>query len=252
MGLVLMLGLTACGDDAGSGAGAVDLAGRELWSVARTVDGADQPLVAGSTVRLTFTDSGVSANAGCNTIFGDARIEGDELVVGALASTSMACEPDLMDQDQWLADLLSSRPTLAVDGDEVSLTSGTTVLTLVDRRVADPDRPLVGTTWTVDTLISGDAASSLPAGVDPPTLTIGDDGRFTAFLGCNRANGPVAVGDTTLTFGPAATTRMMCPPDAMDVEATVLAVLDGEVTWSIEGPALHLDGPHGALRLVAG
>src|SRR5262245_63953243 len=52
--------------------------------------------------------------------------------------------------------------TVAEAGDKLTLTSGTTVVSLQDREVAEPDLPLTGTTWTVDTLLAGGAASSIP------------------------------------------------------------------------------------------
>jgi hypothetical protein len=49
-------------------------------------------------------------------------------------------------------------------------------ITLVDRTVANPDRALIGTRWVVDTLITSDVASSVPAGV-VAFLQLGTDGR---------------------------------------------------------------------------
>ena len=46
------------------------------------------------------------------------------LVVAEMAMTEMACEPAaLMDQDTWLAAVLTSRPTVALDGDTLTLTA---------------------------------------------------------------------------------------------------------------------------------
>ena len=48
------------------------------------------------------------------------------LVVPAMAMTQMACTPAaLMDQDTWLAAVLTSRPTVALDGDTLTLTAPT-------------------------------------------------------------------------------------------------------------------------------
>lgn len=65
---------------------------------------------------LQLTDGQLSASAGCNHMFGPARIEQGRLVVGHLASTLMACAPDAMQREQALAALLRSRPTVRLDG----------------------------------------------------------------------------------------------------------------------------------------
>ncbi len=97
-------------------------------STGQTLDGrtflstkVDGPaLVAGSVVRVTFRDGGVAVHAGCNSMSGSYRIDGDRLVVGQLATTEMACEPDLMAQDQWVAGLLNGA-TIALDGNTLTL-----------------------------------------------------------------------------------------------------------------------------------
>jgi heat shock protein HslJ len=46
------------------------------------------------------------------------RVHGNVLVVDQLGTTDMACNPPaLMAQETWLHQLLSSQPTLALDGD---------------------------------------------------------------------------------------------------------------------------------------
>jgi heat shock protein HslJ len=52
--------------------------------------------------------------------------------------------------------------------------------------------------------------------------------------GCNRFNGGYKQTPTTLTFGPLATTMMMCPDDQMKVERTFLAALDGTVEYRLD------------------
>ena len=80
--------------------------------------------VPGSTVRITFRDGGLAAKAGCNTLFGSATWTGGVLAAPMLASTMMACSPELMDQDTWLAELLQSGPSLALDATTLTLGGG--------------------------------------------------------------------------------------------------------------------------------
>ncbi|HET6966993.1 MAG TPA: META domain-containing protein [Ornithinibacter sp.] len=112
---------------AGCGGGGADLAGSTYTST--EVRGHD--LVEGSQVTLTFEDGRISANAGCNTMSGPATWDGETLEVeGPLASTMMACEEPLMEQDTWVSDFLTSSPALAVDGDELTLGDDSTGMTL--------------------------------------------------------------------------------------------------------------------------
>lgn len=96
-----------------------------------TTDGAEQPLALDGTLQVAFVDGGVSVNAGCNTLFGPADLSGGTIALtGALASTKMACAPELMAQDDELAAFFSAGPAWTVDGEVLTLTGGTTTITL--------------------------------------------------------------------------------------------------------------------------
>ena len=120
-------------------------------------------LVPQTQLQLGFNDGKVTASAGCNGMGGDVRpADGTPLVVDGLAMTEMGCDPARHQQDTWLSESADGRPTLALDGDTLVVTGSTSTLNMRDREVVDPDRPLLGTRWTVDTLIQGDSASSVP------------------------------------------------------------------------------------------
>ena len=130
-GLMVALTLTACdnGDPRAAGLGLThtpadlsELAGGP-W-VADHVTDPNVSLVPGSEIELRFDSDSVSADAGCNRLFGGASIEGDELVVPALASTQKACDDALTQQDAWLTDFLSSHPTIEVLEQELWLSHG--------------------------------------------------------------------------------------------------------------------------------
>lgn len=236
-------------DPAGStappaGAAAAGLDGRTFLST----DITGRTLVPGSQVRLTFGDGQVSANGGCNSMSGAYTIVNGMLIAGQLATTEMACDPALMAQDRWLAELLGGAGvTLA--GDTLTLERAGVVLTLIDREVADPDRPLEGTRWVVDGIVAGDAVSSVPAGVTA-SITIAD-GRVSVEAGCNSGGGTVDVADDTITVGPIALTEMACAPAAMAVEQAVVAALTGQVAYTIEAGVLTLDAGVAGLVLRA-
>jgi len=251
------LALSACGSDssstdtstsastADSSDDSPDLDGRECVSTG--VKG--QTLVEGTKIRLEFMDGAISANAGCNSMGGDYVLEGQTLAVGPMFSTEMGCEQALMDQDIWLAEFLTSSPTVALDGDVLTLDGDGTTIEMLDRESADPDRPIEGTLWVVDGLVTDDAVSSVPGDATASITII--DGEAMVETGCNNAGGSVEVAETTLTFGPMMMTLMACPPAETELERAVLAVLDGVVDYEIEADRLTLrrDTPDGVLGL---
>jgi heat shock protein HslJ len=241
--------LSSCGTATGPAGPALE--GRTFLSTGATQDGAPRELVAGSRVQLSFVDGRVSAQAGCNSIGGAYSVVDGTLVAEQLAMTEMGCSPELMDQDTWLADLLTARPAVATDGDILTLTTAATVLTLQDREVADPDRPLVGTTWRVDSLVTGESVSTTPGGAEA-TITFAADGSVQVRPGCNRGQGTWTEGEGTVTVGPLALTRMACPGDRGELEQAVLAVLGaGELEVDITADRLTLTAGDRGLGLVA-
>jgi heat shock protein HslJ len=258
--LALALATAACGREPLSQPGAADSGGGEPWgrtflSTSVTENGQPRPLVAGTRITLNFVADGhrLGAQAGCNQMGGQASFEGGHLVVGDLATTEMGCDPPRHAQDEWLARFLTSRPAWSRSGSTLTLDNGTARIVLEDREVADPDRPLRGTKWVVDTIVDRDTASSVPAGVEA-SVTFGDDNRFGGNAGCNIMGGNAVVHEatSTITFSELITTRMACDDDRMRVERAVLATLDGDVGYRIDADVLRLDGPGGhGLRLRA-
>jgi heat shock protein HslJ len=125
-----------CGDDddgdgddaeaaAGGGVTAEDLDGRSFTSTELS----GRELVDGSEIVLTFEDGNISAVAGCNSMSGGYSIDEDELEVGELAQTMMACDEELMAQDDWLAAFLADGPTIQLEGDVLTLSDDGTTLT---------------------------------------------------------------------------------------------------------------------------
>ncbi len=260
-------GFTACGNDdtdtpgtttsnpGTTTGGDLDLDGRSFLSEEITDGGEPKVLVSGTQIRLAFDNGSVSGSGGCNSMSGAYTLDGDVLRTEALATTEMACDDDRMAQDDWLADLLGAGPTLALDGATLTLTTDTVELVMTDREVADPDRPLVGTVWQGTTIIDGETASN-SAAVEAVELTFGSDGRVSVKSGCNSGSGSYDASSTTLssgtlTFGPIATTKMMCADEAMAVETHVLRVLDGETDFTIEAASLTLTNGDIGLGLIA-
>lgn len=225
--------VAACGDDGSPVAsGAADLDGRQF--VLTAASGFER--VAGTTVSIRFDDGNVGADAGCNSIGGPYRLDGSTLVVEGLAMTEIGCDPDRHAQDDALAELLTEQPTVTLDGDRLVIETSATRLELLDREVADPDRPLVGPTWTLDTIITGEAASTVP-GESTFTIRFDRDSSAIVVAGCNDAAVPYDSGPGDfpsageIQLGPAtSSTDRTCP----EAERHLLEVLSGEITYEID------------------
>ncbi|HEX4901383.1 MAG TPA: META domain-containing protein [Acidimicrobiales bacterium] len=251
--VLLVLALAAgCGDDDDVSTGDAPegpALAAEYLSIDVTEDGRPRELVPGSRIRLTFSDGQVGASLGCNQLGGRYRLDGDVLVVDELFTTDMGCDPRRHAQDGWFADLLGGRPTLAVAGDDLTITRGSTVVTFRDREVADPDRELVGTTWEVDGFLDVDTAMSMAPPAAPGTLVLREDGWVTGSDGCNSigysdTDDPEGIrhrvaGDRITFEGDPVSTLQACEGGEDYVER-YREVLSGTVTWSIEADRLTL------------
>lgn len=105
--------------------------------------------------------------------------------------------------------------------------------------------PLVGTTWrllSIESMTDEQPATT----IDNPseyTVTFGDDGNAGFRVDCNRGNSTwkteAAADDSgTLTFGPIALTRMMCPQPSADTQ--VAAALGRVRSYLLSDGKLHL------------
>lgn len=251
--LLAVLALAACGDETGDPSDNVEgqepiaaLDGRTFVATSITDHGAPHPLVKGSELRISFKDGNLGMVAGCNQLFGSYAVDGDRLTVAGMGGTDMGCPQPLMDQDAWLSGLFTEPVTFALDGDDLTLTSGVVVLDLTDREVVSPDQPLKGTTWTLDSLITGDAVSSVPAGLKA-TLLIDDDGlHFDS--ACSSLDTAVTIDGDVIRSGDSGSgsAASECGQEQESVDRAVGRVLGSDVTWSIDEKSLTLmSGDHG-------
>ena len=243
--------IIACNTVGAPGGGGGNVEGRTFLSIDVTHNGVQRPLVPGSQIQLSFRDGNLGASAGCNHIGGAYRIEGGRLVVDAMAMTEMGCDEPRHAQDEWLSTFLGSRPQLRLNGAELVLDGGGTVVRLLDRDVASPDRLLTGTRWLLTSLIEQDAVSSVPAGV-VATLELTDDGNFSLQTGCNQGGGRYEVTNGTIRFSQIVLTRMACEGPGGQVEQLVMSVLEaGEVSYDIDSDTLSLQAGERGLQYSA-
>lgn len=240
--VVVVAAAAACSQGAGKPAGA--LGGRTFLSESVTEDGRHRNLVPGTRISLSFEGGRVGATAGCNSMSGPVAVQRDRLVVGDLATTDIGCRPELHDQDSWLAGVLGADPAYVLDGNRLRLVAKGTAIDLLDRVVADPDRPLNGTVWRLDGIVDGDAVSSVPGQVRATARFV--DGQVAIDVeDCNTGGASVDIGPAELVVGPLRMTTRACAAPQATVEAALVAVLRGRVAYRIEAALLTLDGAAG-------
>jgi heat shock protein HslJ len=253
-----IVALAACTGGAASPSAPASDAPRPIAGVPATVEQLDgktylaqsatgYTIVEGSTITLRFEGNRLGASAGCNQMSGEYEIVDGLIKVGPMITTEMACDEPLMAQDQWLAGFLDGAAA-DLDGDTLLLANGDATLTLLDEQVAVPDQSLEGPTWTVTSVTTGGGVSSYAA---TATLVFAD-GTVEVNAGCNTGSGSYELGEGTVTFGPVATTKKLCDDAANQLEQGVLAVLDGEATYAIDGDTLTLSNGGTSLTLTAG
>lgn len=258
------LALTACG--ATGGTASVDppsepavadfvatAVGRTYVSTDVTVKSEPRRLVEGSRLRLTFDETNVRADAGCNSLGGAYRLDGERLVVSALGGTEIGCEPALMRQDKWLAGLLTAGPMVALEGDRLTLTDGDTVVTMVDVESAEPDRPLRGTRWMLESYAGSqpdDTVSSVPAGVTSTLEITRRPGPYIRY-GCKDGEPHVEIFMDALRVRRLPMTAVACGSYDAEVERALTDVLSADPAWRIDGDVLTLTSRAGTLTYRA-
>jgi heat shock protein HslJ len=248
---LISLVLVACadtGDGTGTGTGTDpdDLVG-VVWvlddaSIARLVDEAPT----GAQVTLTFEEGQVHGTAACNS-YGGSYDAGDDgsLSFEGFAVTEMACEPPLMTLESAYLEVLGGVTGFEVDA-TLRLTNGGATLSF-SREVPPEPLPLERTAWTLSSVYSGDAVTSVMSGTEVTAL-FGDDGSVSGSGGCNRFSGTYMVDGDALSLSPLASTKMACADHVMAEERVFLDGMGRVASFTIDGAQLTLlDGSEAPL-----
>ena len=243
---LLAVPLIAACDDDGNGDGGEGFVGS--WVLASGVgDGTEITLVDGYRITLTIEEGAIDGIAACNLYGGDIEIADGSLELGPLSVTERGCEPAVMVSEQAYLAALASADTIARDGLELVLSAPGTVLRF-EALPPVPTAELVGTVWVLETLIEGDAATSVSG--EPATLKLGDDGTFSGSTGCRTLSGSYVVrGDEVVSTNLSA--EGDCPSGLEAQDDHVVTVLGDGFTVSIDGDRLTLSAEGGLASVYA-
>ena len=197
-------------------------------------------------------DGTLAGDDGCRKINATATVGHGVFETNLVAQSTSTCSDDRAAQASTIDSFLSSGPALwsIRDGQLIIDGGGAQAFALVFQST-DPNPPpdnkspaLVGTPWLLAAIKDANGADVPVAGNG--AFSIDADGHLKGNDGCNVMTGDVQIGDTTVDFGAGlAITEMACSGDnVMTTAQHVDAVLQGQVTWSIDGDelTLHKDG----------
>jgi heat shock protein HslJ len=241
--LAVLMG-AGCSDDlvvpsAGGAPTAAELDGTTWLSTEVT----GETLADGTRITLSFSESSLAIVGGCNTQLGGFSIDGDRLVVEALAQTLMACEDGLAAQDAWIAELIESGPSVSRDGDSLTIAGTETTISFVDR-AASSGGVLDGSTWLLDELETSTETLSAPDG----SHVAFDGSSVYVATGCNNGVGSVEAGEGSVTIGAIALTLRACEPDLQAWEQALGAFLAGSLEYTIDGDSVTFTNGDQTLR----
>jgi heat shock protein HslJ len=191
---------------------------------------------AGAPVTIAFEGDRVSGRA-CNIYGGTYRLgESGELTLSAMGMTEMACEEPLMSLEAAYHAALALVKTATLDGGGLAL-HGDGAELVFTRAPVNTDANLVGTRWTLTTLIGGDVASSVQGDA---WLELDADGTLSGATGCRRFDGSYAVSGDRLRITNLVTADNACEPGLDAQDRLVLDVLRGGLRYDVAGRQLTL------------
>jgi heat shock protein HslJ len=222
------------------------------WRLERgTHAGQPIPIVPGADITLAIDGDTVGGTSACNHYGGEIDRDGGALTFSALVMTEMGCDMPIMASESAYIAALGAVSRVARSSDRLTL-SGTDV-ELVFRLVPPvADAPLAGPVWVLDSIITGDAVSSVMG--DPATLELRDDGTMSGTTGCRTFDGRYTVSDATVSVMELSNDDRACPAELVPQDEHVLDVIARGFGFEIDGERLTLtDGTDGlGYRLDAG
>ena len=242
VGVTTLFSLAAC-VSAGSQAEG-EITGK-VWVLDRLNGAAPVP---NTIITAEFTEDGqVGGSAGCNSYSGPYTVSGSSIEFKQpMASTMMACEEPVMEQETAYFQVLAAAKSFAVKGDQLTLNdAGGKALATYKAQ----SQSLDGTSWQVISYNNGNqAVTSVLAGTEL-TAIFGTDGNLSGSSGCNTYVGSYKVDGYKITIGPLASTKKFCidPAGVMDQESQFLAALQSAAAYKMEGNRLELRTQDGAL-----
>jgi heat shock protein HslJ len=205
------------------------------------------PVPADVVITAVFTpDNYVSGFSGCNQYNASYILEDQQITIGPIASTMMAC-PTGMEFEQTYLQALGAAEQVAISGQVLTITynQGAGVLTYTAS-----DLPLEQTQWSLSTMNDQplEADTSITAVFTPGEEA--NTGELSGSSGCNNYSAIYRVDGSNLTVDVPVVTLMACPT-GMEQEQAYLQALQASTSYEIFADKLVLTNPSGTLMFTA-
>jgi heat shock protein HslJ len=207
-----------------------------------TVDGAPIELSDEARVTLSIDGSQVGGTSACNGYGGEIVVADGEVRFGELFMTMMGCEEPAASIETAYHAALARIRVASMDGEHLVL-AGDGVSLRFEAIPPVPTAELTETDWTLDTLTTGEIATSVAG--EPATLRIASDLSFAGSTGCRAFSGRLVETGGELTATEMSMTDQACPPELAAQDSHVTAVLGDGFRASIDGDRLTLTASGG-------
>ena len=187
-------------------------------------------------ITMSITGTEVSGRAACNSYFGTVVINGSAIAIGEMGQTEMGCEPAVMGAESAFLSALAGVETFAYQNDRLVLQGSADDL-LFDPVQPVPAAELIDTTWLLETLIEGEAVTSV--GGEPASLLLAADGSLTAATGCRSLTGRWLESGAVIVV-PELAAEGECPDELWKQDSLVVTVIGDEFRADIDGDMLTL------------
>jgi heat shock protein HslJ len=209
------------------------------WQLASgTVDGAAFPVVVEAPITLTVTGTTIGGRAACNLYSGAMSADGSAPLFRLMSMTEMACDAPVMAAEAAFLAAIARVEGTTRDGDRLTL-SGPGVELVFDRLRPPPVAELVGTDWVLESLVTGDAVSSVSG--EPATLRFEPDGTLRGSTGCRTFSGRWVTANGGIATPELRMDQTECAPELADQDGQIGSVLDG-FRATVDGQMLTLAG----------
>lgn len=202
-------------------------------------------------ITAQFVDGQLSGSAGCNRYNGSYTLDGDNLSLGPIAATKMACDEERNQREAGFLQALSQAAAYSTDRNSLTLTDaeGKTLLTFRRQEPLAPAQ-LFDAVWQLVSVETPDGP--LPAqSADPVTMQFTPD-IIAGFSGCIRytAGYHLAPEAFLLLVGDASTSARGCRGGAGQLEQTFFNLLQTAASFTLEADTLTIFTADGTLSFT--
>ena len=235
--------ITGCGAPVQETGDPTDIA----WELTEGVlDGVTVPIVDGYPITLSLTDDGAGGTAACNGYGGTYEIAGSQITFTELLWTEMACVAEgVMESEQMYLEGLLLVGTYSMTEHSLTLSGEQVELDFIALPPV-PTAEMTGTVWVLESLLDGEAASSVNG--DRATLELFTDGSMLGSTGCRTLDGQYIVSGAEVAMTEM-TAHGECPADLEAQDGHVVSVLGDGFRTVVDGQLLTLSST-GDLGLV--